>query len=149
MVTLKCFYYSVESWAWFRVFLTFYSWIYLLVELEFCHHLSPASKSYFSIFYSRQMLTSSLSLIALSPHIFILFLSLTLHTKLLEFSRKSPNFSVAILVLRNLFWKYALYLGKFESRVWSVPGLLFNLPLIAKKCAGKEVVKFKFFVLPE
>ena len=34
--------------------------------------------------------------------------------------------------------KYALYLGKFWSCVWSVPGALFCLPLIAKRCAGDE-----------
>ena len=38
--------------------------------------------------------------------------------------------------------KYALYLGKFWSRVWSVPGPPFRLPLIAKRCAGDEVEKF-------
>ena len=43
------------------------------------------------------------------------------------------------LVLRAILRKYALYLGKFWSRVWSVPGPLFHFPPIAKRCAGEEV----------
>ena len=35
--------------------------------------------------------------------------------------------------------KYALSLGKFWWRVWSVSGPLFRLPLITQRCAGNEV----------
>ena len=35
--------------------------------------------------------------------------------------------------------KYALYLGNFLSGVSSVPGPLFRLPLLVKRCAGDEV----------
>ena len=45
------------------------------------------------------------------------------------------------------FEKYALYFGKFQSRVWSVPGSLFRLPLIAKRCTGDEVEVLKNFLL--
>ena len=37
--------------------------------------------------------------------------------------------------------KYARYLGKFLSLVWSVLKYLFRLPLVAKTCAGGKVVR--------
>ena len=48
------------------------------------------------------------------------FLSWALHTKRLK--------------------KYALYLDKFWSRVWNVPGPLFRLPLIVKRCPGTRFI---------
>ena len=52
-----------------------------------------------------------------------------------------PNFPLKHVITSTYFKKYALYLGKFWSRVWSVPGPLFRLPLIAKRCTGDEVGK--------
>ena len=48
------------------------------------------------------------------------------------FSVSPPKYSVIYSL------KYALYLGKFWSRVWIVPGSLFRLPLIAKRCSEDE-----------
>ena len=40
--------------------------------------------------------------------------------------------------------KNSLYLGKFKSRVWSIPRPFFGLPLLAKRFAGDEGVPHKF-----
>ena len=44
-------------------------------------------------------------------------------------------FSIAVHIIYSE--KYGLYLGKFWSRIWSVPGPLSRFPLIAKRCAGE------------
>ena len=72
-----------------------------------------------------------ISLSALRSYVFILILSLALLTK---HSREPVDvFSITAHVFPNLFIKYALYLGKCWSLVWSVPGSLFHFPLVAKK----------------
>ena len=41
--------------------------------------------------------------------------------------------------------KHALYFNKFQSRVYSILGPLFRLPLLAKRCTGVEVTIFQWF----
>ena len=41
--------------------------------------------------------------------------------------------------------KYALYMGKFWSHVWSVAGRLFRLPHIAKRCSRTKMLLRQYF----
>ena len=67
------------------------------------------------------------------------------HFKLLPvkllFSVYSSTYSL------NYSEKYALYLGKFWLLVLSVPGPLFHLPPIAKRCAEDEVACLPILVV--
>ena len=53
--------------------------------------------------------------------------------------KNADNFSIAINVFCNLFWKICPLFGQILITVWSVAGPPFCLPLIAKKWAGNEV----------
>ena len=61
------------------------------------------------------------------------------------------QFVVSTLILNTYLLiyslKYAFYLGKFWSRVWSVPGPLFHFPLIGKRCAGDKVGNSCFILI--
>ena len=115
-------------------FLFFWIWIWLVVELGFCDQLSTAWRSCFSIFDSQWIQTHRQS--EGCNYISFVFShgykrSWVDVVRVLIFSVTPSTYSVICPE------KYALYLGKFESHIWS-PGPLFRLPLIGKRCAGDE-----------
>ena len=101
----------------------------LLVELEFCHQLSPACQSCSSISDSQWMLIHTNQrhmIISLCPCRLIIRISLSAQMFLFCFylwpyilnvkayvDVINNIFSIIIQVFRNLFLKYGLYLGKF------------------------------------
>ena len=108
-----------------------------LVNLVFLFSIHNECKPMDKIICRSQWLQT---LVLLSAHMFLNCFSRWLYIlNVLTLSRASGDLLVTPSTYSVIYSeKHALYLSKFWSRVWSVPGSLFRLPLIAKRCAGDK-----------
>ena len=109
--------------------------------MQFCHQLSPACKSCFSIFDSQPLLAHALQdsqrdiIIAHQST----FLSLTLHANKNCARTHADIFSITVYVFRNFFWKICSLLRQISITCLKCSKASFSPSSLAKRCAGNWV----------